>query len=138
MNDSPDVVFAQSAAIPYRIKNGSPRVLLITSRRRRRWIFPKGIIEEWQSPQEAAADESYEEAGVRGSVVGDSVGRYEYEKWGGTCRVEVFLLRVEEVLPDWPESDFRERKWVGIEEALELVDNDGLGRVLRRAAGLMK
>jgi len=138
MNDSPDVVFAQSAAIPYRIKNGSPRVLLITSRRRKRWIVPKGIIEEWQSPQEAAADESYEEAGVRGSVVVDPVGKYEYEKWGGTCRVEVFLLRVEEVLPDWPESDFRERRWVNVKEALELVNNDELCRVLRRAASLMK
>jgi 8-oxo-dGTP pyrophosphatase MutT (NUDIX family) len=137
MNDRPDVVFAQSAAIPYRIKKGSPQVLLITSRRRRRWIVPKGIIEEWQSPQEAAADESYEEAGVRGSVVGDPVGKYEYEKWGGTCRVELYLLQVEEVLPDWPESDLRERKWVGIDEALELIDNDELCQILQKAVRLM-
>ena len=137
MNDRPDVVYAQSAAIPYRIKKGSPQILLITSRRRQRWIVPKGIIEEWQSPQEAAADESYEEAGVRGSVAGDPVGKYEYEKWGGTCRVKLFLLRVEEVLPDWPESDFRERKWVGIDEALELIDNDELCRIIKNAASSM-
>jgi 8-oxo-dGTP pyrophosphatase MutT (NUDIX family) len=138
MNDTPDVVFPQSAAIPYRFEGPSPRILLVTSRRRGRWIVPKGIVEDWQSPREAALEEAYEEAGVRGSLVGDVVGEYEYRKWGGTCRVEVFLLRVEETLPEWPESDIRDRKWVGVEEALKLVENDGLRGVMRRAATLIK
>jgi 8-oxo-dGTP pyrophosphatase MutT (NUDIX family) len=138
MNEIPDVVYPQAAAIPYRIEDHSTRVLLITSRRRKHWIVPKGIIEEWQSPREAAEAEAFEEAGIRGTVEADPVGEYEYEKWGGTCRVELFLLRVEEELPDWPESDFRERRWVGIDEALDLVDNDDLCLLIERAAGRMR
>lgn len=138
MNDIPDLVYPQSAAIPYRLEDRSPSVLLITTRRRKRWIVPKGIVEEWQSPREAAVEEAYEEAGVRGTLLDDVVGVYEYEKWGGTCRVEVFLLRVEEVLSAWPEADFRDRQWVDLERALALVDNDGLSRVLERSAALMK
>lgn len=138
MNSSPNVVYPQAAAIPFRMEGTAPGILLITSRRRKHWIIPKGIVEEWQSAREAAAEEAYEEAGVRGTLSEDSVGEYEYEKWGGICRVEVFLLRVEEELADWPEADFRDRQWVGLEEALEKVDNDDLRGVLRNAAGLMR
>jgi hypothetical protein len=52
--------------------------------------------------------------------------------------VELFLLRVEEELPDWPESDFRERRWVGVEEAQDLVDNNDLCLLIKRAAGRME
>jgi 8-oxo-dGTP pyrophosphatase MutT (NUDIX family) len=138
MNDSPDVVYQQAAAIPFLVDDHTPRILLITSRRRKRWIVPKGIIEEWQSSRETAVEEAYEEAGVHGTLVDGTVGEYEYDKWGGRCHVEVFLLRVEEELTDWPEADFRDRKWVGVEEALDMVDNDGLCSVLQRAAELMK
>ncbi len=138
MNDTPDVVFPQSAVIPFRIEDWAPRVLLITSRHRRRWIVPKGVVEERQTPEETALEEAFEEAGIRGSLVGDAVGVYEYEKWGGTCRVEVFLMRVDEVLANWPEAGFRERIWVGIDEALHLVDNDELCQLMQRAAGLME
>jgi 8-oxo-dGTP pyrophosphatase MutT (NUDIX family) len=138
MTDTPDVVIPQSAAIPYRIEDRSPRILLITNRSRKRWIVPKGIVEEWQSPQEAALEEAFEEAGIRGSLVGGAVGVYEYEKWDSTCRVEVFLMRVEEVLTNWPEAGFRERIWVGVEEALELVESEEICELIQRAEGLMK
>jgi phosphohistidine phosphatase len=65
--------------------------------------------------------------------LGERIGWYRYSKWGGTCRVAVYLMTVEEVLEDWPES-FRERIWVGVGEALDLVDNVDLRRLIRRAA----
>jgi 8-oxo-dGTP pyrophosphatase MutT (NUDIX family) len=135
MNDHPEVIYPQAAAIPVQLNGSEPRILLITSRQRRRWIVPKGLIEDDQSPQEAALAETYEEAGVRGTIIGGSVGSYEYHKWGGTCRVAVFLLRVEEELPDWPESDYRDRKWVGLKQALEMIDNPDLCRIIERAVG---
>jgi 8-oxo-dGTP pyrophosphatase MutT (NUDIX family) len=137
MYDETDDVFAQSAAIPFVLKNRTPRLLLITSRKRKRWIVPKGIVEHWQTPEEAAREEAWEEAGVRGRIVGGAVGTYEYGKWGGKCRVDVFLLRVEEILDEWPESDYRDRKWVDKDEALQLVDNLELRRLIRRAVGFI-
>ena len=138
MDDTPDVVIPQSAAIPYRIEDHSPRILLITSRRRKRWIVPKGIVEPWQSPEDAALEEAFEEAGVRGSLVGNALGDYEYEKWDGVCRVDVFLMRVEEVLASWPEAGIRERVWVGVDEAVELVEIDDVCRLIQQARALMK
>ena len=134
MEDHTGAVYAQSAAIPYRIEGGALRILLIRNRSNKRWIVPKGIIESWQSPEEAAVEEAYEEAGVQGTITGGSVGTYAYRKWGGTCQVDVFLLRVENELATWPESDFRRRKWVTIEEALSLVDDEELRRLIRAAA----
>jgi 8-oxo-dGTP pyrophosphatase MutT (NUDIX family) len=138
MNPVSDNGCSQSAAIPFRIEKKAPRVLLITSRRSGRWIVPKGIVEEWQSSKEAALQEAFEEAGVRGTIVGSAVGSYEYEKWGGVCKVKVFLMRVEETLSEWPESDLRDRKWFGIDQALKKVDSRDLRRLIEVASGAMK
>ena len=138
MSEPPDDVCPQSAAIPFRIEIDEPRILLITSLRRKRWIVPKGIVEDWQSPQEAALEEAFEEAGVRGLIIGAAIGTYDYEKWGCICRVNVFLMRVDEVLSSWPESDVRDRMWVGIDDALQVVDNRDLQRFIKRAASSMK
>lgn len=137
MNESSDVVFPQSAAIPFRVENGKPTVLLITTRRNKKWIVPKGLIEEWQSPRDAALEEAYEEAGVRGELVGDPVGFFEYEKWGGICHVEVFLMRVAEIFSDWPEADIRDRMWVSAEEAVKIVENADLRRLIQQAVARM-
>ena len=40
-----DYFCRQSGVIPYRVRKGNLEILLITSRRERRWIIPKGIIE---------------------------------------------------------------------------------------------
>jgi 8-oxo-dGTP pyrophosphatase MutT (NUDIX family) len=137
MQDNTEDVIRQSAAIPYAVRNGRLQLLLITSRKRRRWIVPKGIVEDWQTPEEAALEEALEEAGVKGDIIGEAVGTYEYDKWGGTCRVDVFLLLVHEVLDSWLESDFRDRLWVGIDDALDMVDNNGLRDVIRLAADMI-
>ncbi|MGH2414042.1 MAG: NUDIX hydrolase, partial [Microcystaceae cyanobacterium] len=85
----------QSGVIPYRISNKKIEVLLITSRKGKHWVIPKGIIEPNMTPQTSAAQEALEEAGILGEVLPTSIGSYTYNKWGGTCRVKVFLLRVD-------------------------------------------
>lgn len=125
-------MFRQSGVIPLRATPGGARVLLISSRRGKHWVIPKGIIEPHLSPQESALREAYEEAGVRGELRGGPLGLYTYRKWGGTCRVQVFLLEVTEELPDWPESGFRKRIWVSPSEAIRLIEQEGLRRLMDR------
>jgi 8-oxo-dGTP pyrophosphatase MutT (NUDIX family) len=115
-----DEYIEQSAVIPYRIQAGEVQILLITSINSKRWIIPKGIIELNMTPQASAEKEALEEAGIRGEVFPDLLGVYTYNKWGGVCRVQVFLLRVEQILESWLE-DFREREWVTISEAIQRV-----------------
>ncbi len=125
-------MFDQAGAIPCRRVEGALEVLLITSRRGKHWVIPKGIIEPHLDARESAVREACEEAGVRGSLRPDALGEYTYRKWGGTCHVRVFLLDVEEEQTNWPESHFRARRWVSPEEALRMIDQEGLRRLIRR------
>jgi 8-oxo-dGTP pyrophosphatase MutT (NUDIX family) len=110
-------MLAQVAALPYRVIGGRVEVLLITSRGKQRWIFPKGWTEKGTKPHAMAAREAFEEAGVRGRIEKQPYGFYHYtkrrtDKRLAKCRVAVYLLEVEEELADWPEQAERERRWV--------------------------
>ena len=123
-------IYNQSGVIPFRLHQDEPEILLITSRRKKRWIIPKGIIEGGLSPEESAAREAYEEAGVTGTVHARMAGQFQYKKWGGTCTVTVYLLEVKEVLEDWPESFFRDRQWVNISEAQKRLREKDLRKII--------
>lgn len=125
-------IFNQSGVIPFRYQEEKPKILLITSRSHKRWIIPKGIIENDLSPAESAVKEAYEEAGIRGKLYPNPIGKYKFNKWGGTVTVAVFLLEVTRIFAHWPESSFRERKWVSIQDAAELVDIKGLKDIIRK------
>ena len=105
--------------------------MLITSRSRKRWIIPKGIVENDLSPVESAVKEAYEEAGIKGKLYPTPIGKYKFNKWGGAVTVAVFLLEVTGIFAHWPESYFRERKWVSVQDAVEMVDRKGLKDIIR-------
>ena len=117
----PEYFYSQSAVIPFLLENGKLKLMMISNRKCSRWIFPKGIIEQHLTPQQSAAKEAFEEAGIKGKVHSNEIGTYRYKKWGGICLVQVYLLQVKEILTDWPEAEFRYRIWVGTEEAEQFV-----------------
>lgn len=122
----------QSAAIPFRWRDGRIEVLLITSKGSGRWIVPKGSIEEELGATRSAQKEAYEEAGVTGNVHAVSLGCYEHGE-SDPKLVEVFLLEVTTELEEYPESDERKRRWIPIEEAYGYLDDDGLKSILDEA-----
>ncbi len=126
----PAYYYRQSAVIPYRLDSGSLEILMITSRRKKRWVIPKGIIEPNLSPQLSAAKEALEEAGLEGQVSPTPLGNYEYHKWKGTCKVEVYTLQVEKVLDRWQE-DYRDREWISLHAAINRAEEPGLKEILR-------
>lgn len=127
----PEYFYMQSAVIPYRERGEEIEVLMITSRKRKRWVLPKGVKELQLSPQDSAAKEALEEAGIEGVVSEAPIGSYQYDKWGGTCTVEVFTMSVQQVLDEWEES-YRDREWVSLEEAMGRVSEPELKRILQR------
>ncbi len=131
MKTKPEYYYRQSAVIPFKILNGKIEVLLVTSRKKKRWIFPKGIIEEGLLPQESAAKEALEEAGILGEVYNESLGKYKYKKWGGKCKVLVYPMKVSTILGRWVEESMRDRKWMTIEEATELIKEKKLKKILK-------
>jgi phosphohistidine phosphatase len=129
-------IYDQSAVIPFRFINNRIEILLITSINSGKWIIPKGIIEENLSAQESAAKEAYEEAGVKGDVIDTLVGEYSYDKWGGTCQVQVYPLYVREIFDDWLESGERERRWVSLDLAKKLVSKQELKKLIKDFADI--
>jgi 8-oxo-dGTP pyrophosphatase MutT (NUDIX family) len=127
MRTRPWWFYHQSGVIPYRLTGGMIEIMLITTRRRAGWIIPKGVVAPGSGPEESALKEAYEEAGIRGEASAtEELGEYEYEKWGGVCTVKVYLMRVESVLERWPESGKRERRWMTVERAAQVVREQGL------------
>lgn len=125
----------QFAALPFRLRDGEPEVLLITSRGTGRWIIPKGWPIKSLPPSAVAAREAYEEAGLVGMVGKRPVGSYRYEKRvDGSdiiiCKVRVFLFEVHEELDEWPEQDDRQRCWLSPTDAAERVSVAKLGLML--------
>jgi phosphohistidine phosphatase len=126
--------YDQASAVPYRFRDGELELCLITTTGKRRWGFPKGIIDPGESEEETALKEAAEEAGLSGEVDGPPLGAYTYSKWGRTLRVQVLLMNVQYVAERWEEQRIRERSWVSPEKALELLDRRHLRKLVREAA----
>lgn len=124
--------FYQSGVLPVRKKNGKLEVLLITTRNKKKWSIPKGIIEPGLSPQHSAEKEALEEAGIEGKVMNQSIGQFNTKKWGGTCVVEMFLMKVTKVYPHWQEDDFRHRKWYSFETAKKKIKKKSLRELIKK------
>ena len=84
----------------------------------------------------SAAKEALEEAGILGRVSRGRIGRYEYRKWGGVCRVTVFLMKVQTELSSWPEMS-RNRSWMKVSKAARLVDEKRLKKIIAKVPHLV-
>ncbi|QUS36824.1 NUDIX domain-containing protein [Falsirhodobacter algicola] len=130
----------QYGALCWRVKNGRRQILLITSRETGRWVIPKGWPMEDRTPAGAAAQEAWEEAGVRGDVASVPIGSFLYDKVMSRrknavvslrTRVRVFALKVRALEKDYPERKQRRRRWVSCSKAARLVREPDLAALLR-------
>ncbi|MEM8658483.1 MAG: NUDIX hydrolase [Pseudomonadota bacterium] len=128
----------QFGAICYRIHpTKGLQVLLITSRRTRRWISPKGWPMKGRKPWEVAEIEAFEEAGVQGEISRKPLGFYSYRKlldlrkFEVTCLVQAYRLHVTEELDRFPEVSQRRRKWMKPDKARKRVRESELSALIR-------
>ena len=124
----PSYYYTQSAVIPYRFDNGRFLVLVVSSSKQHHLVVPKGIQTPGMTAQGSAAKEAMEEAGVLGEVGDESLGSYQYTKWGAVVTCVVYPMRVTEVIPDadWEERH-RGRQWLSAEGAAERLKQPELG-----------
>jgi 8-oxo-dGTP pyrophosphatase MutT (NUDIX family) len=126
----------QYGVIPFRGAAGdSVEILLITSRETRRWVVPRGNPIAGLSPQDSAAREAYEEAGISGAVQAEPIGTYRYDKRRASgaiveAEVDLFPLRVLEMLDQWPERAERERRWFSRDEAAAAIAEADLAALI--------
>lgn len=135
----------QSGALPWRLKRSKkkPEVLLVTSRRSGRWMIPKGWPMPGKSLADSAAQEAFEEAGIKGRIEATPIGSFRHVKQHllfGTIEVDIFVhpLAVERELGNWPEKGERNRKWFAIDEAAERVQSYELKLLIVEFAQILK
>jgi len=118
----------QAAVIPVR----GGRVCLVLSSSGKRWVVPKGCIEQGQAPGETALQEAWEEAGLTGVLWRKPAGSYVYKKNGRPHHVTVFVMHVTGAGDVWPESGRRRRCWLQPTQALARIEHTGLRLLMRR------
>jgi 8-oxo-dGTP pyrophosphatase MutT (NUDIX family) len=125
------VHIAQAGAVVFKSGREAPRVLLVKARRNPQlWIFPKGHIEDGESPDETALRETREEAGVAADLL-SRIGALEFESGKDIVHVEYYLVRW---AADVPSDEERERRWCSVEDAADLITFDGARTLLAKAA----
>lgn len=130
MASSSNPTVEQAAAIPFRRRKDIWEFCLITSIRRGKWGFPKGMIDPGETFVETALKEAYEEAGLHGEIVGEPLGNYEYGKWGLWLNVTVVLMDVTRTDDEWDEQHMRRRRWVNEDKARKLLEKPELHDLL--------
>jgi 8-oxo-dGTP pyrophosphatase MutT (NUDIX family) len=147
----------QVAAVCFRIRGDAIEFLLVQTRHKQRWIFPKGSAEPGLTHAQAAALEASEEAGVHGRMEETSFTRYVRRKRGHPqpsaaksgrssgkdLVVNACLCEVSRLSP--PEEADRNPTWFSVEKAKQRLRQDRapnygaeLARVVDRAVARIR
>jgi phosphohistidine phosphatase len=138
LRDRPAYYYNQSSVIPYRVRDGKAEILVIASSKKHHLVVPKGIKDPGLSPQASAAREALEEAGIEGEVAETALGSYSCEKWGATCTVVVYPMKVTRLIAEekWQENH-RGRQWVSPEKAIRELKQKELGPLVAKLAAML-
>jgi 8-oxo-dGTP pyrophosphatase MutT (NUDIX family) len=98
-------------------------------------MIPKGWPMPGKSLADSAAQEAFEEAGIKGKVDPKPIGTFRHVKQHllfGQVEVDILVhpLAVRRELNDWPEKGERSRKWFALDEAATRVDSDELREMI--------
>lgn len=125
----------QFAALCWRVRKEKVQILLITSRRRKRWIVPKGWPMDGKTPAASALTEAWEEAGVIGTASDTCLGVYSYARLREDeevlpCLALLYPVKVKSLKKKFPEVKDRRRKWVSRKKAAKMVDLPELAKLI--------
>ena len=118
------------------LKNGEVLLALNSSNV---WTFPKGLVEEGESAQDAAVREVQEETGIKGRVI-KPLGYIEYwYLWEGVKvkkRVDYFLMLYEggELKPSW---EVKDAKFFPVDKVKSVLKYKGDKQIWERAQQLI-
>lgn len=139
-----DIVIHKSAGgVVVSTSPGGVAVLLLHRRRygKDEWVLPKGHIEPGETPEQAAAREVAEEAGLSDAAVVRRLGVYRYsfrlpdDPREHHKTVSMFLMRSPNgEVPLYPKEDegIYEARWLQPEEAVALATHPNEAALIRK------
>lgn len=136
-------VLHQIAALPVRLDaDGAMEIYLVTSRGSGRWIIPKGNPIRGLAPQDVAAREAREEAGLIGPVLPRLLGSFEFQRVrdavGETCLIDVYPMHVDRQLNSFAEKRERTVRLCNLDTALAIVASRPLAELIETYASELR
>jgi 8-oxo-dGTP diphosphatase len=129
-----------AGGIAYRQEDGKIEVALIAAGERRRWQLPKGLVNQGETPEQAAVREVREEAGIETELL-SFLNKIEYWYFSNHGKervryhkfVHFYLLRY--LTGDVNNHDFEveEARWVDIDQAIEMLVFEDEKKLVRKA-----
>ena len=123
--------WTHAGGLVYRERAGRYELFLVRAKPKpHNWVFPKGHIEDGESPHECARREVREE----GSIEAQPIAFLDDDRFtngrGQKVHVALFLMKY---IRDVPEEEPRERAWFAIPDALAAIQFES-GRAAIRTA----
>jgi len=125
----------QAGAIVFRGEGDRARVLLVRSKKDPTvWVFPKGHVDGGETMEEAAARETWEEAGVTGDLGAPVGAPLEFRSGKELVSVQYFVMRAAR---EEPSPEGRDKQWLVIDAALDALAFESARAKLREATSLL-
>ena len=126
------------AVVFYRAEEG-PRFLLIKNRRSANWGFPKGHVENRETPEQTARREIREETGLRVQLLPGFSCQSEYVISGSIEKsVTIFLAEAHDRRIAVQEEEIEDYLWVDYQKAIKMLKFENDRNTLRRAHGFLR
>jgi 8-oxo-dGTP pyrophosphatase MutT (NUDIX family) len=135
-----------AGGVAFKRGGGGVQVALITPRGTQRWQLPKGLVDAGEAPDATACREVREETGLDGDVVAplDTI-EYWYvgaDRDGTRVRfrkaVHFFLIEFRSGEVSDHDHEVTEARWVGIDEAVQMLAFANERRVVQKARGMLE
>lgn len=114
-------------AVVYRIIGGTVRYLLIKNRRSSNWSFPKGHVEDGETPEKTAIREVYEEAGIRIKIFPGFTSKSQYSIQNRIQKtVQIFAATTDDEQTKIQPEEIEDYIWLPFESAYNCLkfEND--------------
>ena len=134
-----------SGGVAFRWQELEPEIAIVSVKPSLRWQLPKGIVDPGESPEITAVREVREEAGIKTNLL-SLIETIEYwyrcTKYGKPSRfrkfVHFYLLSYRSGDVANHDHEVAEARWVGFEEAMEMLAFKSERQVVEKAKGMIE
>lgn len=140
------IVLQQVSAggVAFRRHEGEDEIAIVSMNPSGRWQLPKGLIDEGETPEQAAIREVREEAGIDTEIVGliDTISYWFVSDWDEVRRkihkkVHFFFLRYLSGNTADHDDEILEARWVNVDSALEMLAFESERDVVKKASAML-